>query len=85
MDQDQFVDEVMFGVHIPHVSVTWRVMQAFEDAAVRLHRDGFSVDDAVAYLSCMEEVDPSLDEDVALERMNSIRAKYPSSQGTILV
>lgn len=38
--------------------------------------DGFSVDDAVAYCQCMEEFNPTLEEDVALERMDKLREKY---------
>jgi hypothetical protein len=38
-----------------------------------LHGEGYTVDEAVAYLSCCELISPDLDEDVALERMKSIR------------
>jgi len=41
-----------------------------------LQRDGFSVDDAVAYCRCLEELSPDLDEEVALTRMARLRARY---------
>lgn len=41
----------------------------------RLFEEGFTVDDAVAYLRCLEHVNPELSEKVALERMTAIRAR----------
>lgn len=41
-----------------------------------LYRRGFTVDDAVAYCQCFEEVNPELSEDVALKRMNVLIDKY---------
>ena len=41
-----------------------------------LHLDGFSVLDAMEYCLCFEEVNPLLDEEVALKRMELIRNKY---------
>lgn len=38
-----------------------------------LQKDGFTVDEAVAYSMCMEEFNPPLAEDVALVRMAQIR------------
>jgi hypothetical protein len=37
---------------------------------------GFTVEDAVAYVRCIEDVNPDLDEDVALARMSEISKKY---------
>ena len=41
-----------------------------------LHRDGFSTKDAISYVACWEEIDPFLEEEVALDRMLRIRSKY---------
>ena len=41
-----------------------------------LHQDGFTLSDAISYTACLEEVNPSLNEDIALERMAKIRGKY---------
>ena len=38
--------------------------------------EGFSLDDAVAYLRNLEHVDETVPEDIALRRMATIRAKY---------
>lgn len=42
----------------------------------RLEKRWFTIDDAVAYMKCTEELNPSLDEDVALKRMDKISSKY---------
>ncbi len=47
------------------------------DRVGRLFDDDFSLNDAVTYARCWEEVFPDLDEDVALARMARIGAKYP--------
>ncbi len=41
-----------------------------------LHTQGWLRHDAIAYCKCMEEVNPSLDEEIALARMARIRSKY---------
>ena len=42
----------------------------------QLHGRGFSEIDAVRYVRCIEHMDPSLDEDVALGRMKVLTDKY---------
>lgn len=42
----------------------------------QLHADGFTVSDAVDYVRCLEEVDPGLEEGIALARMQHIRTRY---------
>jgi len=37
----------------------------------------FSLEDAISYMRCTEEVSPFLDEDLALSRMKKISSKYP--------
>ncbi len=44
--------------------------------ARRLIKAGWSVDDTVEYLSCFQEAGCELDEDEALERMETIEARY---------
>jgi hypothetical protein len=41
-----------------------------------MHTHGWLCSDAIAYCKCMEEVNPSLDEDLAISRMARIRSKY---------
>lgn len=41
-----------------------------------LYRDGFSLEDAIAYVNCWEEIDPFLNEDIAIDRMVKIRKGY---------
>ena len=38
----------------------------------------YAVYDVVNYMMCWEELNPDLDEDVALKRMARIRARYPN-------
>lgn len=40
------------------------------------HSEGWSLDDAIAWNRCLEEVNPLLDEATALERMERISSKY---------
>jgi len=41
-----------------------------------LLKRGFSADDAVRYLRCMEEVNPDYPEDKAIRRMKELMEKY---------
>lgn len=41
-----------------------------------LIQKGWSPNDVIAYVSCMEEVNPMLDEFVAISRMSNILSKY---------
>jgi len=43
----------------------------------RMKDRSFTVEDAADYVLCIEDVNPELDEDVALFRMNNIAKKYP--------
>jgi len=43
---------------------------------------GFTLEDTVAFLRATEEVNPELDEEVALRRMHAIEAKYPREYGS---
>lgn len=45
--------------------------------AVECFQEEFSINDAVAVIRCREEVNPDLDEDIALKRMKAIGSKYP--------
>lgn len=53
-----------------------------EQSVIQMHANEWTVDDAVAYCRCLEEIDPELDEDIALARMSKIRDKYA---GTFLL
>ena len=48
----------------------------FRIYANALLEDGWSMNDVVALLNCMEEFNPSLDEETALARMATIQSKY---------
>lgn len=43
----------------------------------QLFEMGFSINDAVAYTRCTEEVNPELEEEPALAKMKEIGSKYP--------
>jgi hypothetical protein len=56
--------------------------QDYEDLAKRvedLYKRGYTKDDAVRYLFVTEELNPDMDEDVALLRMKRISDKYTAS------
>lgn len=47
------------------------------DRLLRRHyAKGWHIDDAVAFCKCLEDVNPTLDEAVALSRMTALRIKY---------
>lgn len=69
---DQFIEQV-FKRLPPTIDVDKIEFTAFIRS---LYLDGYTEDDAVAYMKCMEEFDPELDEDTALARMNKLRTKY---------
>lgn len=50
--------------------------QMVESEVLRLLISGWEITDIVSYICCMEEVNPSLNEDIAIQRMNEIRSKY---------
>jgi nitric oxide reductase activation protein len=52
------------------------VKQHIERAIEKFFFEGWTVADMVLYFSCLEEFNPSLDEDVALKCMATIAAKY---------
>jgi len=54
-----------------------------ESHAKNLLNDGWSIPDIVSYISCMEEINPDLDEDIAVSRMVAIRNKYPDNKAAI--
>lgn len=45
-----------------------------------LEQDDFTIEEAVAYCRCMEEFNPTLEEDIALRRMSDIRLKIKQRQ-----
>jgi len=50
--------------------------EAVKECIGRLYRKGFSIRDATLFCECLEEIDPTLDEDWALKRMAGLEAKY---------
>ena len=70
--EQAFVIKVMNG--IPEIKV--ENDSDFIAKIKYLYRRGFTVDDAVAYCQCFEEVNPELPEEVAFKRMNVLIDKY---------
>lgn len=63
----------------------WSLLPSVEDPLskilinaeiLRFYEEGWSLDDAVHYLLCLEDVDPTIPEDEAIEMMRSINEKY---------
>jgi hypothetical protein len=76
MSYMKFQDEVllMFRGKLDHLSPSDLV--PILNQIDRMKDRGFTVEDAVAYVRCIEDVNPDLDEDVALARMSEISKKY---------
>ncbi len=72
--QKQFVDQVMS--RLPKIPDERDIPMLQLDAA-KYFDEGWTVNDTVAYFRCMEEVNPELEEGIALARMHAIIKKYP--------
>lgn len=73
---EQFTDRVMRRLPVIEDERDRNVIMA---NMYQFYDDEFTVNDAVAYLKCMEEVSPELEEEVALARMKRISDKYPKA------
>ena len=69
MEFEEFTKEVMSK--LPAIPEE-RDYTATESGCRRLYEDGFTVNQAVRFCLCTEEVDHDLDEDIALKRMHNI-------------
>ena len=81
MQVKQELKELEKAEFIRGVILKVRAVDELGDEAVKrqagfLFDDGYSLEDAIAYLKCTEEVNPNLDEDTALARMHEIYIKY---------
>lgn len=76
MSYMDFQDKVLLklGEKLNHLSTSDLV--PILDEIDRMKDRGFTVEDASAYVLCIEDVNPELDEDSALSRMNAISKKY---------
>jgi hypothetical protein len=73
MNPDRFLSNVI--EHLP-ILRTHESIEEIKGIIAALWRDGFSVEDAASFLFCMEEVNPLINEEFALRRMNALRIKY---------
>jgi len=67
-----FIEQIIFNLPKIHPDD----LGFIKSMAFQLESEGFSINDAVSYLSCTQEISPYMDEDVALERMYNLRIKY---------
>ena len=72
MNREEFVNKVTAAVK----AVNKEDDEVIKRQAGYLFDDRYSLEDTIAYLNCMEEVNPNLDEDTALARMHEIYIKY---------
>lgn len=70
MDATRFADRVISN--LPFIADDTDYKAMVEDCKI-LFEEGFTIDEAVAYLSCMEMIRPELDEDIACHQMKDIR------------
>jgi hypothetical protein len=68
------------------INQVWKLLPVITDEvdadrifseACRLLNAGWSVADTVGFLSCLQEVNPNMDETTGLARMALITARYP--------
>lgn len=76
MDKNVFVDKVIKRITESYTMDPFDVGHIRSTIANQLFHRGYTIDDAVAYVTCFEEVQPSLPEEIALARMEKIEAKY---------
>lgn len=68
---DAFYEKVFLGLP------SFNMYEGFREGVYNLWLKDFSVEDAIRYAKCWEEVSPDLDEQRALDEMKAIGAKYP--------
>lgn len=73
-------DEYLAAVRAQLPYLPSEEVEGINQCIVQLFRSGFTVRDAAAYCRCMEEVNPKLDENIALQRMSHIRLKYNDTE-----
>lgn len=73
MEKGIFVDTVMTA--LPLVRGDHVTIRGLRLTVTNLFKRGFSVEDATAYMLCLEEVSPDLDEDMALAKMHELWIK----------
>lgn len=61
-----------------------RASTPLRNSVVRLYEDGFTIQDAVKFMRCFEDINPELDEDIALRKMNSLKEKYHRMRGVLV-
>ena len=73
-----FQNQVLFklGTKLDHLAIS-EIIPLLKQLD-RMKDRGFTVEDAYQFMLCTEEVNPDLDEDVALARMSEISKNYLS-------
>lgn len=80
MTKDEFENKIL--EYIPQiVDLDWEFLvighsTVLRNCVERLYEDGFTVRDAAKFMKCFEDISPDLDEDIALKKMNALKAKY---------
>lgn len=78
--KNEFVERVM--ARLPTLTDNTDI-ELFKADIARRYVDGWTENECVRYCMCMEEVDPNLDEDIALTRMAWIRGEVKARGGRV--
>lgn len=76
MSWEEFFDGVLMGLRCDEIYRAGK-SEDFESQLKKLYERKFSVAAAVSYVKCWEEINPDLDEETALSRMDEISKRYP--------
>lgn len=80
VSSDSLFNQVM--IKIPQITDPQDKFMVEKEVKYLLSKD-WNVSDVIFYISSMNEVDPELDEDIAIQRMNQIRSKYQSDKNEL--
>lgn len=72
-EADKFAASVM--KRLPEIADA-RDKEAVSEGAKAFYHQKWSLNDVVSFSMCLEEVNPDLDEEIALAKMSKIAAKY---------
>lgn len=75
MDKQKIIDTVL--LNFPSCDNERDLKYACDKAVELYQKCHWSLTDIIEYLSCTEEFNPELDEQVALFKMQKIKDKYP--------
>lgn len=83
MDKQSFIEKVSRMVGLQRLQEPTDVIEHIKHFIGVSFDAGWEYADVVTYVRCMEEIHPEMDEDIALDRMSSVRSKYAPKSPTL--